>query len=207
MLYSARENHYFIHNRAGSEQRYSPNSTFKIYSALIGLEEGIVQPDTVLAWDGTAHDYPEWNQQQTLSSAMQYSVNWYFEKIEADMSLNQMMTYVNELNYGNKSIEGPTPVWLESSLTISPVEQVDLLHRLYSNELPFQAKSVTVVKDALLLEQTGETAFYGKTGTGVVNERAVNGWFVGFVETTDDTLFFATHLAGDEEATGQSALI
>ncbi|RQW22668.1 BlaR1 family beta-lactam sensor/signal transducer [Bacillus sp. C1-1] len=205
VLYSARENHYFIHNRAGSEQRYSPNSTFKIYSALIGLEEGIVQPDTVLAWDGTAHDYPEWNQQQTLNSAMQYSVNWYFEKMEADMSLNQMMTYFNVLNYGNKSIEGPTPVWLESSLTISPVEQVDLLHRLYSNELPFQRESVTAVKDALLLEQTGETAFYGKTGTGVVNERAVNGWFVGFVETADDTLFFATHLAGDEEATGQSA--
>ncbi|GAF20099.1 LOW QUALITY PROTEIN: beta-lactamase [Bacillus sp. JCM 19046] len=205
VLYSAREDHYFIHNRTGSELRYSPNSTFKIYSALMGLEEGIIQPDTVLAWDGTAYDYREWNQQQTLNSAMQHSVNWYFEKIEADMSLNKMQTYVSELHYGNESIEGATPFWLESSLTISPVEQVDLLHQLYTNKLPFQADSVAAVKDALLLEQTEETAFYGKTGTGVVNEQAVNGWFVGFVETVDDTLFFATHLAGDEEATGQSA--
>lgn len=190
MLYSAKEDQYLIHNRAGSEQRYSPNSTFKIYSALIGLEEGIIQPDTVLAWDGTASDYPEWNEPHSLNSAMQHSVNWYFEKIEAQLSLNRMQTYVSELHYGNESIEGMAPFWLESSLTISPIEQVDLLHQLYRNELAFHADSVAAVKDALLLEQTENAAFYGKTGTGVVNEQAINGWFVGFVETADDTLFF-----------------
>ena len=36
--------------------------------------------------------------------------------------------------------------------------------------------------------------FYGKTGTGRVDGQDVNGWFVGLLETADNTSVSYTHL-------------
>ena len=58
--------------------RTAPNSTYKIYDALFGLEEGVIAPDdSFMAWDGTNHPFEAWNGNQDLLSAMQSSVNCY----------------------------------------------------------------------------------------------------------------------------------
>lgn len=205
VLYSENNDQYVIHNQAGSEQRYSPNSTFKIYSALIGLEQAIIEPSTTLTWGGTNYEHEEWNQNQTMSSAMQHSVNWYFEHIEEAIADDVMQDYVSELDYGNQAITGDSPFWLESSLQVSPIEQVDVLNNFYHNQHGFKPESIDAVKNALRLAATNEAILYGKTGTGLVNEKAINGWFIGFVETAEDTWFFATHVEGEDGAWGQTA--
>ena len=48
-------------------------------------------------------------------------------------------------------------------------------------------------------------AFYGKTGTGRIDDQDVNGWFVGFVETHDNTCFFAANIQNDTNADGSTA--
>ena len=51
--------------------RVAPNSTYKIYDALFGLEEGIITPDdSLIAWSGETYPFEAWNANQTLQSAM-----------------------------------------------------------------------------------------------------------------------------------------
>lgn len=75
------------------------------------------------------------------------------------------------------------PCWLESSLKISPIEQVELLRKFYENSLGFSDRNVDAVKDAIRISSSASGTLYGKTGTGRIEGMDVNGWFVGYVET------------------------
>ncbi|TSB45939.1 BlaR1 family beta-lactam sensor/signal transducer [Alkalicoccobacillus porphyridii] len=206
VLFSEKQNRYTIHNKQGSKERVSPNSTFKPFSALFGLEMNLFHPDTAVEWDGTMYEHEEWNQNQTLDTAMQYSVNWYFEDIEATIQYEKMQQLINQISYGNQMIaNSDKPFWLESTLKISPVEQVEQLRSLYQNDYGFQEETVQSVKDSMMLTKDERGVFYGKTGTGIVNQQAVNGWFIGFVETKDDIWFFATNIQSNKEAWGYEA--
>ena len=79
---------------------------------------------------------------------------------------------------------------MEGSLKISPKEQVDALKELYFNEHGFDSENIEAVKDAIRLSD----GFYGKTGSGMVNGRNVNGWFVGFAEGEGNVWFFALNI-------------
>lgn len=123
--------------------RTSPDSTYKIYDALFALEEGVITPaDSSMAWDGTAYPFAAWNKDQDLDTAMRASVNWYFEKIDRQLGSPVIRDYLHRIGYGNETIPayittGSSPYWLQSSLKISPVEQVQLLAALYDNRPGF----------------------------------------------------------------------
>lgn len=61
------------------------------------------------------------------------------------------------------------------------------------------------VKDAMLLSSSTKGTLHGKTGTGVVNGKMVNGWFIGYVESAENTWFFATNIRGNSDAGGSAA--
>ena len=65
----------------------------------------------------------------------------------------------------------------------------------------FDEKNVEAVKDAIKIDD----GFYGKTGTGMINGKEINGWFVGFVEQADNVYFFATNINGYDNAFGSTA--
>ncbi len=196
VLTSLKDKRYHIYNKQKSRLRVSPNSTYKIYSALIGLEEKAITPDdSSFKWNGKPNDYKEWNRDQSLYTAMEHSVNWYFEILDRRIEKDKLAVYLEQLDYGNKNISGGTgQYWLESSLEISPFEQVRLLRSFYTNEQDFDPVNIETVKSAIQLEEKGNARLYGKTGTGVVNGETVNGWFIGFVEINNDTWFFATNI-------------
>ena len=81
---------------------------------------------------------------------------------------------------------------MESSLKISPIEQVELLTQLQNNNFGFAPENINAVKDSICLSSSDAGTFYGKTGTGRVDGQDVNGWFIGYIETADNTYFFAT---------------
>ena len=95
--------------------------------------------------------------------------------------------------------------WMESSLEISPIEQVELLTKLQNNSFGFAPENINAVKDAIRLSFSDTGTLYGKTGTGRVNGQDVNGWFIGYIETADNTYFFATNISADSDATGGNA--
>jgi len=82
---------------------------------------------------------------------------------------------------------------------------VKLLARFYQDELPFRQENIKAVKESLLLSSSNGASLYGKTGTGTVEGENVNGWFIGFVETGDETYVFATNVQGGAQANGSMA--
>ena len=77
--------------------------------------------------------------------------------------------------------------------------------KLYHNSFGFSLENINAVKGAICLSSSETGTLYGKTGTGRVDEQDVNGWFVGFIETADNTYFFAANIEADSEAAGSSA--
>ena len=64
--------------------RVSPNSTYKIYDALLGLESGIITPEhSTFTWNGEPYPFNSWEADQDLTSAIHNSVNWYFQAIDS----------------------------------------------------------------------------------------------------------------------------
>ncbi len=207
VLFDASEEKWSIYNPEQATMRYSPDSTYKIYDALFALDHGLITPhNSERRWDGTVYPFDAWQRDQDLNSAIRDSVNWYFQDLDQEIGIRKIGQYIHTIGYGNRRLVGDSSdYWLESSLKISPVEQVELLKRFHEKELPFSGENLSAVKDALLIEDRGKTVLYGKTGTGRVDEKDINGWFVGFAEKGSHTYYFAVNIHADEKATGKAA--
>jgi bla regulator protein BlaR1 len=137
---------------------------------------------------------------------MESSVNWYFQELDDRIGQDRLQAYLQQIGYGNENLSGgATPYWLESSLLISPVEQVNLLKALYTNQFGFQETHVETVKDAIRLAEKDGKVLSGKTGTGSVNNQNINGWFIGYVEDSGNTYFFATNIQSKGTSNGSTA--
>lgn len=207
VLYDLENDIWSIHDLENATLRVSPNSTYKIYDALFGLEEGAITPNnSFIAWNQEVYPFEAWNADQTLQSAMHSSVNWYFQTVDEKIGAVSVNRYIQEIGYGNENINGDFPnYWLESSLEISPIEQVELLTKLYNNSFGFNPENINAVKDSICLSSSHNGTFYGKTGTGRIDGQDVNGWFIGYIETANNTYFFATNIGAESNATGNNA--
>ena len=207
VLYDLGNDAWSIHDIEHATLRVAPDSTYKIYDALFGLEEGVITPqDSFIAWNGENYPFEAWNADQTLQSAMASSVNWYFQSVDEQLGTASVYDYIKKIGYGNENMSGDfSTYWMESSLKISPVEQVELLIKLQNNRFDFAPENINAVKDSICISSSDAGSFYGKTGTGRVNGQDVNGWFIGYIETADNTYFFATNIGADSDATGGNA--
>lgn len=207
VLYDLEQNLWYIYDMEHAVLRISPNSTYKIYDALFGLEEGIITPDdSVIPWDKQLYPFEAWNADQTLESAMHSSVNWYFQAIDEQLGKALISDYIQKIGYGNENMSGDlSAYWMSSSLKISPIEQVELLTKLYNNSFGFAPENIQAVKDSICLFTSENGAFYAKTGTGNVDGEDVNGWFVGYIEAAHNTWFFAANIGADKNANGTNA--
>ena len=207
VLYDLKNDAWKIHDKERASLRVAPNSTYKIYSALFGLENDIITPESsLIQWNGENYPFEAWNKDQTLQSAMTSSVNWYFQSIDEQLGAGSIQNHLQKIGYGNENLNGDfSSYWMESSLKISPIEQVELLTKLYNNDLGFAPKNIKAVKDSIHIASSDTGDFYGKTGTGRVKGQDVNGWFIGFVERADNTYFFASNIHAKDHADGSTA--
>ena len=207
VLYDLERNYWLVSDKAKATTRIAPDSTYKIYDSLFALEAGIISPDySLILWDHTTYPFEAWNADQTLQSAMTSSVNWYFQSLDKQLGKSALQSYLDTIGYGNQDISGNlASYWMESTLKISPVEQVELLTALYQNDFDFAPEHIQTVKNSIRLSASDTGTIYGKTGTGCINGEDISGWFVGFVETAGHTWFFATNIKADYSATGSAA--
>lgn len=207
VLYDLGNDAWSIHDIDYATRRVAPNSTYKIYAALFGLEEGVITSEnTFIAWDEKNYPFDTWNNDQILQSAMSNSVNWYFQSLNEQLGYPSVNKYIQQIKYGNENMSGDfSSYWMESSLKISPIEQVELLTKLQNNSFSFAPENINAVKDSICISSSDAGSFYGKTGTGRVNGQDVNGWFIGYIETADNTYIFATNIGADSNATGGNA--
>ncbi|HAR4284965.1 TPA: beta-lactam sensor/signal transducer BlaR1 [Staphylococcus aureus] len=186
VMYSMKKDKYYIYNEKESRKRYSPDSTYKIYLALFGLDRHIISDkNSRMSWNHKHYLFESWNKEQDLNTAMQNSVNWYFERISNQIPKNYTAAQLKQLNYGNENLGSYKSYWMEQN-----------------NH--FSKKAKNQLSSSLLIKKNEKYELYGKTGTGIVNGKYNNGWFVGYVITNHDKYYFATHLS-DGNPSGKNA--
>ena len=73
------------------------------------------------------------------------------------------------------------------------------------NAFSFAPENIQAVKDSICLSSSAAGTLYGKTGTGRVDGQDINGWFIGFIETSENMYLFATNIQAENHATGSTA--
>lgn len=194
-----------VHGREFADTRLAPCSTFKIVNSLIGLEEGILSaPDEAFyEWDGVERSFAGWNRDLTLREAFQVSCVPAYQQLARRIGADRMRNWIGKIGYGNEDTSAGIDVfWLpkkdRATILISPTEQAVLMKRIATGELPCSEPSLAVLKQLMLVKETGKGRLYGKTGSGANEQGAyVLGWFVGYVESGGRTYAFACMAQGE----------
>jgi beta-lactamase class D len=196
VIKNLKTNKIYIYNLKRSNQRFTPESTFKVANALIGLEEHVLEDEyEVKRWDGVVREFDVWNRDHTLASAMRHSAIWYYQALARDIGLVRMQSNLGQIQYGNQDISGGIDkFWLNSSLTISAQEQAQFMEKLVEESLPFQEQTMKTVKRIMIDNEQDDYTIHGKTGTRLSDLGL--GWYVGYVETDKVSWVFATNVDG-----------
>ena len=184
----------WVHNPGRAAARFSPASTFKIPNTLIGLHHGIVtSSDSVFRWDGKDRGVPAWNRDQTLESAFRLSCVWCYQQIARQVGSAAYIAELKRLAYGNAVIgDAVDEFWLDGSLSISAVEQIEFLRRVQSGDLPYSEAHLDMLHRIMIDDQSDDYTLRAKSGwTG--RDLAV-GWYVGYLESDRGTWLFALNM-------------
>lgn len=196
-IYDLKGDRLYQHNPKRNATPFLPASTFKILNSLIALEtEAIADEIAILTWDGVERFIPAWNRDLNMRQAIKISAVWFYQVLARRVGHKQMQRWVDRVDYGNQNIGSPDDIdrfWLAGELRITPQEQIQFLRRLYRNDLPFSERSLAIVKDIITLEKTPDYTLRAKTGWVQQADREI-GWFVGYLEQSDNVYFFATNL-------------
>lgn len=196
LIYDLKTDSYASSDISRVDDANLPASTFKIFSTLAALQTGVIEgPESMIPWDHVQHSRTELNRDLTLREAFQISAVPHFQQLVQDVGRNRMQELVDANQYGNQSISGRLDhFWLSGDLRISPLQQIDFLKRLYHDDLTFAEQHQATVKDIMESEAGKGFTIRAKTGlTRCAPEKYV-GWWVGWKETDDNALFFATML-------------
>lgn len=186
----------FVYNEERANTRLTPESTFKVPNALIGLQVKAVRDEyDVKRWDGVEREFETWNRDHTLGSAMRESAIWYYQDMAKNIGEQSMKQWLDRISYGNRDISGGIDrFWLDSSLKITPAEEAAFMEQLLEEELPFDRSVMKTVKRMMILDEGDDYTLYGKTGTRLSDMGL--GWFVGFLQKDGRSYVFACNVAG-----------
>lgn len=182
--------------------RVTPASTFKIAISLMGFDSGFLKNEHVpvlpyrdgyVDWAGAL-----WRQPTDPARWIKYSVVWFSEQVTQSLGQERFQRYTSAFHYGNADVSGgpgrPNGMmgaWIDSSLRISPLEQVAFLEKVVNRQLPVSAHAFDMT-DRITEVTTlpGGWNIHGKTGTGSPGDPSTvagtfdkahsYGWFVGW---------------------------
>ncbi|MBE9096960.1 class D beta-lactamase [Tychonema sp. LEGE 07203] len=199
-IYDLNSDRLYQHNPQRNSTAFLPASTFKILNSLISLETGAISNElAILTWDGIQRQIPAWNRDLNMREAIKLSAVWFYQVLARRVGHEQMQKWVAKAGYGNQNIgkkEDIDKFWLEGELRITPNQQIQFLRRLHKNDLPFSERSLSIVKDIMIVEQTPDYTIRAKTGWAGFGEqtKAQLGWYVGYLEQNKNAYFFATNI-------------
>lgn len=171
-VYDTNRNRYIVYNKEEAQKQTIPGDTFGVFSTLIGLEEGKLKDAVNLK-----------NVKETSNMIDKATL----EK------------YIKAANYGNSNISSSN-FWIKT-LKISPIEQVELLRKIYSGEMKFKSGSLEAVKQAMLLGNVRNGVLYGiydQTKKDTIT-------YVGSYEKRGNIYIYAARMKGEniDEATAK----
>lgn len=188
-------------------KQMSPCSTFKIPLSLIGYDAEVLKDETNPIWDfqeGYDDWLVSWRASQSPLSWMKYSCVWYSKVLSLELGLEKIQNYLTSIEYGNQDASGGladpgplNPFWINSSIEISPKEQVDFLQKMIRAQLPISSRAIQMTRAILFKEELPEGwKLFGKTGwsgSDIAKDGKTleHSWFVGWVEKDDSFYPFA----------------
>lgn len=206
VLYDLQNDNYQIYNPDRAKQRFAVHSTSKILWSIIGLEENLIANDTdVVKWDSIKYPQKEFwpkgfAQDQTIVSALRYSVNWYYFELLKLMTPEMIEKYLNSLDYQKGfNVERIHYFGLTFNIRKSAVEQIDFIKGLYENGYGLSSKTLNTIKKGMTFEKGKDYTLYAKTGTGPIKNDNGIGWLIGYVEKDSKSYFFAFNVENTDE--------
>lgn len=197
LIYDSKHNRTYEHNPQRNTKAFTPASTFKIFNAMVALETGVIPDDVaVLTWDGIHREIAAWNHDTNLRQAFKDSTVWFYQVLARKAGHERMQQWIDQVGYGNRQIgtaEDIDRFWLQGPLKITSKATVEFLQRLHRGDLPFKKRTMDLVKDIMVREQTPDYTLRGKTGW-LYSTNPNIGWFVGYLEQNNNVYFFATNI-------------
>ena len=189
------------YNPVHCAKRFSPASTFKVPLSLMAFDEGLLKDEhSAMKWDGRKTRRPEWNRNQTAESWMRLSVVWFSQRLTPRLGLQRIKRHLAQFRYGNEDFSGGiTKAWLQSSLLISPDEQLRFWKAFWREDLAVSKHAIAMTKKITYLGTSrAGWALNGKTGSSAeVSDKGKllrgMGWFVGHVSRGRQSYVFVTH--------------
>lgn len=188
-----------------------PNSTFKIPLSVMGYDRNILLDSKNPSWE-FKDEYlrtgiQDWMPKQWLESVnpqiwLQYSVVWYSEMLVTKIGIDNINTYLEKFNYGNKNFKGLKSdreklliPWIDSSLMITSYEQLEFMKKFVQENLPVKKSAIEYTKENLLLTQSNsDYNIYAKSGAGYLKNRIAHGWYIGWVEKNNNQYIFISKI-------------
>lgn len=198
------------------DERVTPASTFKIAISLMGFDSGFLKDthspvlpfrEGYVDWAGAA-----WRVPTDPDRWIKYSVVWFSQQVAQFLGQERFQQYADLFQYGNKDVSGvpgknngTMGAWFNSSLRISPLEQLSFLEKVVNQKIPVSTHALDMTKaltEITVLPDGWD--IHGKTGTGSPGSDGsydpahAYGWFVGWATKGTRTLVFA-RLIQDEK--------
>ncbi len=196
LIYDMESDVFYSNDFEWAKRGKLPASTFKIPNSIIALETGVAHSDTTLfKWDGEKRRLKIWEQDLTLQQAFHFSCVPCYQDVARNIGVKNMNAYLNSLGYGNMQVDSSNidMFWLEGESRINQFEQIDFLKRFYQSALPITERTEEIMKRLMIIDETDQFKLSGKTGWSIRNGNN-NGWFVGYLEASNNTYIFATNV-------------
>lgn len=186
-----------------SQVQTLPASTFKLVNTLIALEtKAVTGENEIIPWiddyDTLKYGHrPNIYHSMSMKEAFRLSAGWAYIELAKKIGKPKYKEYLTAIDYGNVdlSIEGDD-FWNFGNFGISPANQIKVLLGIYEETLPFSEQSFQTLKEMMIEEQTDDYIIRAKTGW-TRDGGMDTGWWVGYLEASDNVYFFATRLIKD----------
>ncbi|WP_286261069.1 penicillin-binding transpeptidase domain-containing protein [Thalassotalea atypica] len=202
VLLNGKTNKLIISNKQRAKTRLPPFSTFKIPNSLIALETGIIDTvDEPIVYNADVYPAQNWwpqswlKTEHTLEQAFKNSVLPIYRTIATKIGEKEMQIKLNAFNYGNRDISsGLDSFWLDKSIAISAIEQVQFLKKLHKREFELKDESYQKLEQIMEAERSQTYQLYAKTGGGQIAASKALGWYVGYTIYNHVPFYFAFNM-------------
>jgi beta-lactamase class D len=204
---------FFIYNLPLlKDSTYNPSNTFDIVTGLVGLQTGIIPNEkTPVQVPGTGHIKDDDTIANTLyeASFQQAFTNYvspYFYHISRQLGKDTLQYWLDSIGYGASindndvvryyQISQIDSFWTDGSLRISGDIQLGLMKKLYFNQLPFQQRAQTIVKQQMQVESNSNYSISYRHGTSMIDKSQTLYWLIGWIEENKHPYFFVLQVIG-----------
>lgn len=185
------------------DSSFAPGGTFEVLSALVAIESGRVNDQNTLISAKNDSLSPV-----SLADAFKKSDHPAFAKVASEIGKDTMQYWLDSLHYGKgKIVSANIPYWTDSTLEITPDEQMGFIAQVYFKSLPFQTRPQEIVRKLMEKEVNAlYTLAYKKSWTKTPAGK-YNGWITGWVEENKHIYFFVINAEPTSGVPAENSLV